>query len=488
MKHLDLLNEFKASLGQLVYEVEASASMQHYDINKVSENLVLGLFRELLDFQNIRNLNSDEKSNFPGIDLADDECRVAVQVTATPGLDKIKKTIETFLSHRLDERYDRLIVYVLTRKQDSYSKSALDRVCESRLKFDSDRDVLDFRDLASMASELNPHRLQKALEAVRSYQRGGIPLGLSQADIDPPTSSFEKVNLNLIEIYFPPTLYIGDLIGRDTASRKNQHNRDERQVVREKLKELGLRAPSDYVVNAQRLISFHHLDDSNGPFRSLVDMGTVTPLGSKEFAKIDDDHNRIFKSLLRFALQQKLFKRQIHWKHKESLFVFMPLENGDLFREETWTGYRQSTRTVFEKKLSKTDVEKVFYSKHFAFEVDFLEAGSHWYMALTPDWFFSYGDDFRKSFYADEHVSWLKRNENNRSVSDHFRFLASWLRNLDQEDMFLITESSTTTLTFGDAVSFNNHPKLNDEAWLPLRNPAESDSDKSPLGKLFGAS
>jgi hypothetical protein len=65
MKHLDLLNEFNTSLAQLAVEIETSSAMQLYDINKVSENLVLGLMRELFGWNQLRNLNTGREDQFP---------------------------------------------------------------------------------------------------------------------------------------------------------------------------------------------------------------------------------------------------------------------------------------------------------------------------------------------------------------------------------------------------------------------------------------
>ncbi len=149
MKHLDLLNEFRTAMSQLAMQVEAASAMQMYDINKVSENLVLGVLRELYEWRQLRNSNLAERANFPGIDLADDVASVAIQVTATPTLDKLKSTIETFLAHGLDKKYRRVVLYVLGRKQASYSQDAIDRATNGRFKFDTAKDILDYRDVWS---------------------------------------------------------------------------------------------------------------------------------------------------------------------------------------------------------------------------------------------------------------------------------------------------------------------------------------------------
>jgi len=483
LKHLALLNEFRDLMSQLVTQVEASSAMSHFDIHKVSEGMVLGVLRELHGWKKLRNLNAEERVNFPGIDLADDEAGVAVQVTGTSTLEKVKETVKTFLSHDLDKRYRRLVVYVLTRKQASYSQDAIDRVAKGRIAVSGSEDILDMRDICAAAANAEPRQLSTALDVVRAYMRGGIAAGLSEADFDPPASPVERATLNLIEVYFPQTLFIADL-REDVGREDRKHSRNERKLIRATLEELNLRVPSCYEVNSRQLITFQPLDDSQGPFARLIELGTVTPLRPQEFYGNDEAHERIFKSLLRFTLQQKLHKHRVRWMHDDGLFVFLPIDDKDLLREETWTGHKKTSRRVYERKLNKNDPNRTFICKHFAFATDFVLNEGRWYVALTPDWYFSYGDEYRRSRFADEALNWLKRKEVNRTITDHFRFLSSWLARLDQDDLFELTASGSHSLTFGEALSFENHPRLPDESWLPSRDPAEDDGD-SPIKGLF---
>jgi len=483
LKHLAILDEFRELMSELEAQVEASSAMGHFDIHKVSEGLVLGVLRELYGWEKLRNLNADERPNFPGIDLADDEKRIAIQVTGTPTLEKVKATIETFLSHGLDKRYQRLMVYVLTRKQTSYSQDAIDRVASSRISISSTHDIVDMRDICARAANVQPRQLAAALEVVRAYMRGGVATGLSEVDFDPPTLTVERANLNLVEVYFPLWLYIADL-REDIRLEKVKRRRNERQLIRKALTELNLRVSSDYEVSSRQLITFQPLDDSQGPFARLVDLGTATSLRPNEFYDADEDRERIFKSLLRFTLQQKLYKHRVRWMHEDGLFVFLPFNDGDLLREETWTGLKKATRRVYESKINKNDSNKTLICKHFAFAVDFLLNEGRWFVALTPDWYFSHGEGYRRSRYADQSLKWLKKKEVNRTVSDHFRFLSSWLTALDQEDLFASTDGQTSALAFGEVLSFDNHPALPDESWLPLRDSLEDDKDLS-IRRLF---
>lgn len=484
MKHQDLVNELRTELSELVLNVEGASAMQMYDLHRLAEGVVLGLLREILDLPNLRNLNATERNNFPAIDLADDTKRFAVQVTATPTLDKVKDTLSTFLQHDLTSSYDRLVVYVLIRKQTSYSQSAINTITQGRLDFQTDRDILDYRDLLAKAVDLSPAKVRAAVEVLKSYKRGGAPAGLADTDFDPP-SAVEGASLNLVEIFFPSQLYVGELFPQVKPEGRSGRAHGGRKTIREHLKAAGLWAPTDFEVNARRVITFHSLNDKNNPFATIVDLGTVTPIKASEFSEIDDDHERVFKSLLRLCFQQKLFKHGVEWKHEDGLFIFVPRQEGDLLREETWTGQKQASRRVFERKLNKYDADRTFVCKHFAFSVDFVRADDRWFAALMPDWYFSYGDGYRKSRFAEQSLSWLKRREINRTVADHFRFLVSWLGNLDTDDLFSTSTPVTSQISFGEVVRFNNHPALDDDQWLPMKDEVVDDHNCFQEVRLF---
>lgn len=131
---------------------------------------------------------AEQKTNFPGIDLADDRAGVVIQVTATSNLDKVKDTIKTFLEHGLDKKYQLLIIYVLGRRQSGYSQDAINRAAVGRVKLNATDDIFDHRDLCGAAAVIDPKQLAAALEVVREYMRGGVARGLSEEDFDPPDS------------------------------------------------------------------------------------------------------------------------------------------------------------------------------------------------------------------------------------------------------------------------------------------------------------
>lgn len=481
MKHLDLLNEFRGLISQLRQEVEAAGAMQHYDIHKVSENVMCGLLKEFCGWKDLRNLNADQK-NFPGIDLADDSARIAIQITATADLGKIKHTLETFISNRLQDKYDRLIVYILTARQASYSQSAIDSVTNGKFSFDEKVDVWDYQSLcASAADSATPQQLVSAINHLKAYLRG-VPIGLADEDIDPPLKPAESLMASMIDVYFPADLYVAQLSDELVERHGKRRAGNWRKTIHEFCREGEFRVPSAYTVHGNALITFFNLEGPQSPFSRLIEKGTEEPISSKEFWKIDSDHENVFKALLRFSLQQRLFREAVFWEAEDKQFVFRPRQDSPDVRREVWQGEKKAERTVYARHYNKKDPTKVFSQKHLSFAVDFNLFGDDWFMSITPSWFFSYGDDFRKSGYGHENLSWIKRQENNQQVANHFRFIAAWLISIDEEDLFSTKKSEESFLSFGSIVSVTGGPALDESKWAALPSPADDEDMQNMKG------
>ncbi len=140
-------NEINRLMAILVAQVKGSSALGQSDLNKVAETVLIPLLAEVYGYRNLRNLNTVEQPDYPAIDLADDDAKVAFQITSRPDLGKVKDTLQTFTDWKLYQKYTRLIIYVLTEKQRSYSKNACERIIQDRFEFDPDRDILDYRDI-----------------------------------------------------------------------------------------------------------------------------------------------------------------------------------------------------------------------------------------------------------------------------------------------------------------------------------------------------
>jgi tetratricopeptide (TPR) repeat protein len=121
--------------------------MSRTDINKVAETILIPLFTEVYGYKELKNLNYTEDSNYPGIDLGDETARVAFQVTSTSDTKKVKHTLSKFVENKFYEKYEQLIIYILTKKQDSYSGSGYEEIIQGKFTFDKDKDIWDYRDI-----------------------------------------------------------------------------------------------------------------------------------------------------------------------------------------------------------------------------------------------------------------------------------------------------------------------------------------------------
>lgn len=484
MKQLELINQFRELNSQLKAEVESASAMCLYDTHKVAENLMCKLLCQLCGYRNLRNLNRDN-GNYPGIDLADDQARIAFQITATSDLSKVKHTLETFLNHNLHQKYDRLVLYVLTQKQNSYSQESINTSLDGKFKFDANQDIWDYRELASFASEAEPAVLNEAVKHFNAYLRG-VPEGLADEDVDPPTKPAEKLSTNLIELYFPPNIYVAQL-NQDIKSKIKGKRSDVRKAIFGFGKELGGKIPSSFIVHGDTLITFVNLTDAkNTPYKLIIESGTEEQIPAEDFWRQNEDQEYAFRGLLRFTLQQRLFQERVIF-NKDKQFIFLPISDSLNERTESWHGEKDAKRTVFKRQFYKNDVAKVLMQKHLAFTVDFHRFDENWYLAITPDWFFSIGEAYRRSGFAYKNLKWIKQRENNTQVFNHFRFIHAWLHKIDEADLFseVSNSSKKAFLTYGDICELNNAPQLDESLWeaLPVY---KEDADLPTNQRLFG--
>ncbi len=478
MDYQNLQNLLRDRLSIFSTKVEAACAQGLTDLPKLSETLVGVLLRELMGYRALRNLNDEQKKNFPALDLADDKLGMGVQVTATASLDKVKDTLQTAVRHGLHQKYSRIIVFVLTKKQNSYSSSAIANVVPDGFSFDVRRDILDYRDLLTQGIHASPLSVRRALDALDAYEKGVLQKW-DEGDFDPPDVQ-EQVELNLIQVYEPKTLYVADLLDKSSSGKA----KNPRTWARNLAEAIGRKLPSGYEVHEQKLLTFHNLEATSNAFADIYDSGTLTPLTLNEFAHIDVNHERTAKSLLRFTLQEQLHRHRVRWQHEEGLFYFLPETEGRLIREVAWKDKKTSTRTVVKYSASKKDPNKGGF-KHLAFAVDFIEIEGQWFMAIRPDWYFSTNPDYRISPISDKLLKYIKSEELNQDVEQHFRFLCSWLRMLEADDLLSFQNAANVHLSFGDQVVFETHPYLEDKRWLPPRKTTEQSEEVAALDGLF---
>ena len=122
-------------------------ALSYYDINRISENLILKILNltyslELIDLNN-------EKTNYPGIDLGDTtKSKTAYQVTSRLDSQKILDTLRTFVDeeYKLKEKYSSGIRFFILSFDNPQipTKKNIDKILPD---FDPVKHIFTFRDL-----------------------------------------------------------------------------------------------------------------------------------------------------------------------------------------------------------------------------------------------------------------------------------------------------------------------------------------------------
>jgi energy-coupling factor transporter ATP-binding protein EcfA2 len=155
-------------MSLFVVQIEGSASMNMTDLNKTAENVLIPLLNEVYGWD-LKNLNSSEEDiNYPGIDLGDETAKISVQVTATSKLGKIEETLNQFIKKAYYRKYNRLIIYILKKKQNSYSKTAIQKLIQNTFNFDPQKDIWDFRNILQEVKNLQIEQTLKIEEILEA--------------------------------------------------------------------------------------------------------------------------------------------------------------------------------------------------------------------------------------------------------------------------------------------------------------------------------
>lgn len=114
MKRKIYIDKITDLLVSLARKVELYNSLNLTDINIFSENFYRD-FLNILYGYNLTSINIEEP-NAAAIDLGDLNEKIAIQVTSTKNLSKIKKTIDLFVSKGFCNLYEKLIILNIVKK------------------------------------------------------------------------------------------------------------------------------------------------------------------------------------------------------------------------------------------------------------------------------------------------------------------------------------------------------------------------------------
>ena len=158
--YLEKINEHIAFLR---LEIEQTASMGLYNLNRYSEDFVKHILNLVYDCQ-LENLNG-EKSNFPGLDLGDKKKGIAYQVTSTNTRAKIDGTLANCIKYEHYKTFLVINVFITSKKKKSY-KPMVNTL--PFFSFDSKTNILDFEDILKSISFLKLARIKQIYDYILS--------------------------------------------------------------------------------------------------------------------------------------------------------------------------------------------------------------------------------------------------------------------------------------------------------------------------------
>ena len=120
LPRLDHATHISDRLAELAVKVKVRSRASLTDANRILETVAARLFNALFGWELV-NLNT-EQANYPAADLGDRARRVAIQVTNEEGGDKITRTVDKAIEHKLGAAFDRLIVFFLLAKKPGLPK------------------------------------------------------------------------------------------------------------------------------------------------------------------------------------------------------------------------------------------------------------------------------------------------------------------------------------------------------------------------------
>ncbi|MEG9298045.1 SMEK domain-containing protein [Mangrovibacillus sp. Mu-81] len=131
IRRLEEIEDIMKGLSLLQYYIKFSSNkLGLYDINKACEPFFCELFNILWDTK-YKRLEYDEK-NHPGIDLGDKKNLVSMQITTDGSKTKLWNTMDKFENHKLYEKYNVLIHFIVGEKH--YSLRKTDKIKFNKVK------------------------------------------------------------------------------------------------------------------------------------------------------------------------------------------------------------------------------------------------------------------------------------------------------------------------------------------------------------------
>lgn len=283
----ELLSRIKDYLTRLAVSIKMSNAIDDYHINYVCESLFIELLNVIFDTDCFFNLNSDVE-NYPGVDLADDDLSIAVQVTSSNSGQKINHTLEEFFNKNLDQRWTRLIILIVTDEgqRGGVWKKNKKLIEERGFDFVLKRDVWTLENFAAEIKDL-VFKDQVKIRKILKEQVGGVECALMH--LSRPLD-FEPELLRSVDRERKSEKYIPEIYREDSYTKDNVRFFCDftryKGVIDDQLSRLYL----SHLINWGKMMEIEALGNvAEGPFASVEEFAdAIRPLTPFDIGSIAD--------------------------------------------------------------------------------------------------------------------------------------------------------------------------------------------------------
>lgn len=149
----DSLRTITTGLATVVHTCELQGFLRLFDDHVLAQQFFCRVLNSVYGLQ-LRQMDQIQ-DNYPAIDLGDPANRIAYQITAEKGGEKIQDTLNKFLAHGLAQQYDTLRILIIGKRQQTYRTV----VVPTQLTFNCDRDIIGIPELTKHINTLDTTQL-----------------------------------------------------------------------------------------------------------------------------------------------------------------------------------------------------------------------------------------------------------------------------------------------------------------------------------------
>lgn len=163
LKRKQYLDRILEIFSYIKSQVELSTSGNLTDINIYSENFYRDCLNLIFGYQ-LENINIIEP-NAAAIDLGDEKNKIAIQVTSSGALSKVKKTVKKFNDKNLGSKYNRLIILNISMKKKHKAQVVGEK---DQHQLDIANDIWDISDLMNEISNKSIEEITEIKEFIEA--------------------------------------------------------------------------------------------------------------------------------------------------------------------------------------------------------------------------------------------------------------------------------------------------------------------------------